>query len=44
MCSRSVEAEGEEPALPGLTQFSPQQMLFISYAQVQSETNVDLLH
>jgi len=35
--SRSVEAEGEEPALPGLTQFSPQQMLFISYAQVWCE-------
>ena len=35
--TRSVESLGSEPALPGLTQFTPQQMLFISYAQVWCE-------
>jgi len=35
--TRSVESLGSEPALPGLTQFTNQQMLFISYAQVWCE-------
>lgn len=35
--TRSVESLGSEPSLPGLTQFTPQQMLFISYAQVWCE-------
>ena len=30
----SVESQGAEPALPGLTQFTPEQMFFISNAQV----------
>ena len=30
----SVESQGVEPALPGLTQFTPEQMFFISNAQV----------
>ena len=34
---RSIESLGAEPALPGLTQFSPEQMFFISNAQVLSE-------
>ena len=33
----SVESEGEEPALPGLTQFTSEQMFFISNAQVWCE-------
>merc|ERR1712130_1001955 len=33
----SVESQGAEPALPGLTQFTPEQMFFISNAQVWSE-------
>ena len=35
--TRSVESLGSEPSLPGLTQFTNQQMLFISYAQVWCE-------
>ena len=34
---RSVESEGTEPRLPGLQQFSPEQLLFVSYAQVWCE-------
>jgi len=34
---RSVESEGAEPRLPGLTQFTPEQLLFVSYAQVWCE-------
>jgi len=34
---RSVESQGSEPRLPGLTQFTPEQMLFVSYAQVWCE-------
>merc|ERR1711892_8313 len=34
---RSVESQGEEPALPGLQQFTSQQMFFISNAQVWCE-------
>lgn len=34
---RSVESEGAEPRLPGLQQFSPEQLLFVSYAQVWCE-------
>jgi len=33
----SVESQGAEPALPGLTQFTPEQMFFISNAQVWCE-------
>lgn len=33
----SVENEGQEPRLPGLTQYTPNQMFFISYAQVWCE-------
>jgi len=33
----SVDTEGPEPALPGLVQFTPQQMFFISNAQVWCE-------
>jgi len=32
-----VEAEGKEPALPGLTQFTAEQLFFISNAQVWCE-------
>ena len=34
---RSVESDGAEPRLPGLTQFTPEQLLFVSYAQVWCE-------
>jgi len=34
---RSIESLGAEPALPGLTQFTPEQMFFISNAQVWCE-------
>ncbi len=34
----SVEANGEEPRLPGLDQYSPEQTFFISYAQVRAKT------
>lgn len=34
---RSVESEGAEPRLPGLIEFTPEQMLFVSYAQVWCE-------
>eukprot|EP00092_Neocalanus_flemingeri_P034170 GFUD01037162.1.p1 GENE.GFUD01037162.1~~GFUD01037162.1.p1 ORF type:complete len:770 (-),score=219.06 GFUD01037162.1:48-2252(-) len=34
---RSVESQGQEPALPGLTQFTSEQMFFISNAQVWCE-------
>jgi predicted metalloendopeptidase len=30
----SVEQLGPEPRLPGLTQFSPEQLFFVGYAQV----------
>ena len=33
---KSIEAQGPEPKLPGLTQFSPEQMFFVSYAQVSN--------
>jgi len=33
----SVESLGAEPALPGLTQFTPEQMFFVSNAQVWCE-------
>merc|ERR1712126_270984 len=33
----SIESQGAEPALPGLTQFTPEQMFFISNAQVWCE-------
>ena len=32
-----MESEGTEPRLPGLQQFSPEQLLFVSYAQVWCE-------
>ena len=34
--SNSVASEGAEPKLPGLTQFTSEQLLFVSYAQVQT--------
>jgi predicted metalloendopeptidase len=34
---KSIETMGEEPALPGLEQFTPQQMFFISFSQVWCE-------
>jgi len=34
---RSVESQGEEPALPGLTDYSSEQMFFIANAQVWCE-------
>merc|ERR1719384_715789 len=35
--SNSVASEGAEPKLPGLTQFTSEQLLFVSYAQVWCE-------
>ena len=37
--THSVESLGPEPALPGLQQFSPEQMFFISEAQVPLPDN-----
>lgn len=34
---RSVESLGKEPSLPGLSQFTNEQMFFVSYAQVWCE-------
>jgi len=34
---KSIEAQGEEPALPGLEMFTPKQMFFVSNAQVWCE-------
>ena len=34
---RSIESHGGEPPLPGLTQFTSEQMFFISFAQVWCE-------
>ena len=34
--SNSVASEGAEPKLPGLTQFTSEQLLFVSYAQVRT--------
>jgi len=34
---KSIETLGEEPALPGLEQFTPEQMFFISFSQVWCE-------
>ena len=33
----SVEQLGAEPRLPGLTQFTPEQLFFVSFAQVRLE-------
>ena len=30
---KSVDSLGPEPALPGLTQFTPEQMFFVSFSQ-----------
>ena len=34
---KSVDSLGPEPALPGLTQFTPEQMFFVSFSQVWCE-------
>ena len=34
--SNSVASDGAEPKLPGLTQFTSEQLLFVSYAQVRT--------
>ena len=33
---KSVEEQGAEPRLPGLTKYSPEQMFFVSFSQVRT--------
>ena len=40
----SVDAQGPEPKLPGLLDYTPEQMFFLSYAQVSSGLLYVVLH
>ena len=31
---KSIEEQGPEPRLPGLTQYTPEQLFFVSFSQV----------
>ena len=38
---KSIEVQGTEKRLPGLTQYTPEQMFFVSFAQVWCERITD---
>ena len=33
---KSIEEQGPEPRLPGLTQYTPEQLFFVSFSQVRT--------